>query len=266
MFSSLVFHVSPQKDCVMLPFQGHFIYSALLQRLSEHYPERAAEWHTENTIKPFTVSTLFPQQKAIHKSVRFEKSKEYFIRLTLIECDDLGKILDVFWKNPSITLGNESFEIKKISTTPQQHPLAFFLDFDAWKVKAMEYSTQDVFSFHFLSPTGFRSGERKVSLLPEPEKIFESLHLKATKLGILQQPECIDFHKALWIREIQELKTKVFEIKNISHRGFLGNVTFEIQINDSEFRQYVWKLVFLAPFLGVGMKTTFGMGQVSISF
>ncbi len=261
MFTSLVLRLSPTENAVLPPFSGHFAYSAVLKMLPENLSN---QWHAENVQKPFTVSSLLGTPKAEKKGVFLKSSKEYFLRITIVDADAFGVVLQKLWEQKKIILGAQTFEIKSIDTQPLQHPWAFFLTFDEWEEKARK-GGETIF-LHFTSPTAFRSGEKKLFILPDPEKIFASLAQKASQLKLLEKPERLDLGQAVWVSRLENINTHVFEMKQNFYRGFGGKIWMEMRTDKKEWQQYLWKLALLAPFLGVGTKTTMGMGQVQKNF
>lgn len=264
MFSSLVIRISPKETCILPPFQGYFVYAAILSLIQQHSFSDTTKWHDPNKIKPFTMSGLYPQSKMLSKGVSFYVGQEYSIRLSFIFPEDFEQMLHVLWNTSELILWGHVFYIRRVSTIPLQHKDAHFLLKDEWERKACTKS--NTFTLLFRSPTAFRSGTKKLTLLPEPSRVFQNLSQKSEALWLTIKPEGLDFNKALWIQAFWHMNTHVFEIKQRYYQGFTGRVRYEIQTSNEEWHNYIWKLAILSPYLGVGTKTTMGMGQTQIIY
>ncbi|MCD7902223.1 MAG: CRISPR-associated endoribonuclease Cas6 [Oscillospiraceae bacterium] len=120
-------------------------------------------------------------------------------------------------------------------------------------------------TFHLLSPVSFRQNGRYV-LFPQERLLLQSLIAKWNLTFPRYTLEDADAFQALetGIHIVDyRLRTSRYRIKNTKIPGFSGVVTLESRLPAP--LEEIWKLlVRFAPYCGIGIKTTLGMGGVSL--
>ena len=117
----------------------------------------------------------------------------------------------------------------------------------------------------YLSPTSFRR-DGVQELFPEPGLVFRSLYKKAAAIcgeWLTQEtapPDEFVPHIRVARYELQTIEAGFGQYKII---GCQGNVIYDCRrLNLPAYRRTVALLAAMAPFIGIGYKTTMGMGRV----
>lgn len=122
--------------------------------------------------------------------------------------------------------------------------------------------------FAFVTPTAFTksdgSGNRFVSVLPEPDDVFNCLMERWSQLGGPSLP--IDLHYYIrsggcLVCDIS-IRSITARLKERIQKGFIGKVTYELADRDPACVSAIHQLGRLAFFSGVGYQTARGMGAV----
>jgi CRISPR-associated endoribonuclease Cas6 len=125
----------------------------------------------------------------------------------------------------------------------------------------------DELVFEFTSPTAFKQTNRGYLADPSPRYILSSLYNRWNSFT--------DFSLPKSLRDVIETQLKLVDA-DVQRRtlsfargrkglipGFYGTVHITIQETSSDARRILNALADFAPFSGVGIKTTVGMGQVT---
>lgn len=122
------------------------------------------------------------------------------------------------------------------------------------------------FTLRFVSPTAFKESGTATSLLPAPGLVWQSL---SKRLGQVA-PGLADTHlmRQSWNEMLiaeYRLSTRQLEFPGYVMKGFVGNIRYIIPPDWSSQDLFRTSLLFeAAPFLGIGAKTTQGMGQIRL--
>ncbi len=118
-------------------------------------------------------------------------------------------------------------------------------------------------TLEMLSPASFKQSGRYV-IYPQERLILQSLIAKwnlTYPLYPLEDEDALGLMEAGLHIVDYRLRTTRYSIKGTKIPGFVGSVTLESRL--PEPMEQIWKLLVLfAPFCGLGIKTTLGMGGV----
>ncbi len=208
-------------------------------------PHRAGVVHKLPGPKPFTVAPLHRRDGLL--------------------CFTFTLLDDTLWPLVGHTLPNGA----AVEIADDRWPVAP----DGWQVTHRSYAelvamagTETRFTFHFRSPTSFRSQEMHYPL-PDPVLAFQSwltrwntfapepLRLNVNTLDLVSAHVAISRHR---------IETRAVTFDRFTQVGFVGHVTYRVVkrrlLNDDLLRRFNI-LADYAPFCGTGHKTTQGMGQ-----
>jgi len=226
------------------------------------YMRLADFWHTKNfpgeTLHGFLFS--FSGLKRYHESeikpfsLRLVKQEGKTLRWEVCAlCLDLAEKLSATQLPRKACLSNTRVSdmlISPVSSTNYGHLL--------------RPRTGTQFTFHFKSPTSFRSQGQQI-LFPAPELLFGSLMQKwnAFARKKITREIAEDFKKILVTR--YSLETQEISFSNYKIIGFTGEVCYRIPPGtDPVVKRVVNALARLAPYSGVGYKTPMGLGWVEV--
>lgn len=123
----------------------------------------------------------------------------------------------------------------------------------------------DISTIHFLTTTSFKvNGRYKV--LPDVEHIVSSMINQWNILSddVISEDEKTAITEGLVVRGFK-MHSSAFRLKKVSIPGFKGEITIEQKIKDQRIRDLWKKAAGLSQYTGLGIKTTLGMGGVSIN-
>ena len=131
-----------------------------------------------------------------------------------------------------------------------------------------DYERKDVI-VNFKTPTSFKKTSGGYEIFPSVKHIFNSLINKYEQFGD-DFNEITNNKNSLLeniIKNVEitgyELKTEKFGVKGSYIPGFIGKINFKIKGN-KEFTNTILKLLQFGEYSGVGLKSTMGMGAISI--
>jgi CRISPR-associated endoribonuclease Cas6 len=168
------------------------------------------------------------------------------------EIFDTVKKMKFFLKRDNIQLNPEFSEIIEIEEK----------DFiEKYLIKTPPHNT---FTLQFITSTAFKSNGKYV-IFPDCGLILKSIAGKWNSFA-----EELFFEDIGGISECVEitrynLKSSIYKLKKIDIPGFFGNITLKITAPEELCRQINLLLNF-APYCGVGIKNTLGMGGVATSW
>lgn len=138
-----------------------------------------------------------------------------------------------------------------------------------------------ILRMRLLTPTSFRIGARRqYTSGPDPRLIFgadDALQRDLRDSG--RNPRAtLWFHWLVWrgvvlhplsTEDLMQIPVTIrgdrMERWTGTHRGMVGDVTFDLSALDKGARATVWALARFAELRGVGIHTTYGMGRVRVS-
>ncbi|MCQ3933162.1 MAG: hypothetical protein DPW16_22160 [Chloroflexi bacterium] len=269
---------SPDQPRVTWPiYSGRAIYLWLLQRLENEAPPIANRLKHENRAKPLTASGLF-QAASIRPFHDSAKSGTFaWFRITSLDAN-LSAFLDHLAETlptQRIMLNDNHWVVESVIREATEHE---------WAQSAP--TTQDIrplnpsmaITLEFVTPTGFRRNDLKIPI-PQPDLVFGSLERRWRELEQTASPRDINFVMQHGITLLNyHIVTQKVNLKTEGVQvGYVGRVTFQMKplaqlethpaapksLADHylHMMQYIDQLASAAFFLGVGIKTTAGMGM-----
>jgi len=266
---SLVLHLQPENPNPERPLPrwwGRAAHALLLHIVQQADPALASRMHADadQPWRPFTVSNLlgsFPRGK-------FHPEKPYRLRLTSLDADLTALLLAA--AAPGGPLAPEAvveldFCRFRVLPPPQ--------DGDHWQMQttfvdlsrpwlSARCTPPRRFTFHFASPTAFKSRGRHMPV-PLPDWVFNSLLQRWNTFAPMAMPE----ETRRFANEVvgvsrYRLQSAVVPLKNGGRRiGAVGEATFIGLNHDRYWLSILATLARFALFSGVGVSTTMGMGQ-----
>jgi CRISPR-associated endoribonuclease Cas6 len=241
--------------------QGHRAHGLFLELLRQVDPELATALHAPAPTKPFTVAPLQGSMQ------RLRSGSGYTLRIALLRSDLFPAFARSFLQPgaPEIRLGDAGFAVREVLVTPGAHPWTSLATWDELRDQAAAAGELTV---HFVTPTAFTSGvdaagHKRIELFPQPAAVFGSLLRRWNDLA----PTPID-PELLGRVEIAPssyvLRTEMLRFAKSPQLGFTGFCRYTLRGDDADLR-WINALADAAFFLGVGYKTTQGMGLVRVT-
>ncbi len=248
---AVVLELAGEKRPHHLGRYAHGLFFELLARLD---PDLAGKLH-EAPRKPFTLSPLAGRSGGI------------FLRFAFLDDALFGPFLEALLAAApeGLALGEDRFVLKRVLATPEGHPLAGAM---TWEALVNAPARREI-RLRFLTPTVFVAskpgGRTRYVPLPDPRLILNSLLAKWQ-----QGPYPYNPKEEAALKNAFELDTEVSFFRGLRfHRlqagkgffpGFTGTVGLKLWSESLEVKQALGRLERLAFFSGVGAKTPYGMG------
>ena len=249
--------------------QGALAHAAFLDLVAAAAPDLAARLHDSGARQPFTISPLreLPEQ-ADADGYRLRAGARAALRLTLLDPDLFGAFLQrLLTAGPDLRLriGDVTFAVESAIGAPGSHRWAGYTTAGELRKAA---GTEQRIRMLFASPTAMSLGEKgtakqRMVLIPIPQYVFASLRGAWNRLTGDEIP--IGFEEwvadCVFVREVRDWQTAVYQLKRGTYPGGFGDVTFEALDPAPTFLRMLNLLADFAFYSGVGSKTTMGMGQ-----
>ena len=260
----LVFELAPHSNDYLYPEYAIGLHAWFLAQVQQINPELSRALHDEQSEKAFTISRLEGELLNSGKDLQLQADKTYRWYVNILSqpvaqwaaqwVQNLPTVVDL--RNAPLRI--VACEIALAPTTYTQ------------LLKPSPLGLQAV-QLTFVSPTSFRTKQHHFPL-PVPKNLFHSYLRRWNDFSEVKIPQDEFLN---WIEEtvlIHRLKlesAKVVAGKKGSVTGFTGAIELGLSkkaYENSDFAQYFYALVRLAPFCGTGHKTTFGLGQTRIGW
>lgn len=250
--------------------QGALAHAAFLDLVHAADPELAGRLHDSGGRQPFTISPLrdLPGAQPDEEGYRLRAGNRAALRLTLLDPALFTAFLQrLLAAGPDLRLriGDVTFAVESALGAPGSHPWAGYTTAAALRQAA---GAEPRIRMLFASPTAMNLGEKgpakqRMVLIPIPQYVFAALRGAWNRLTGDEIP--IDFEAwvadYVFIREVHNWQTAVYQLKRGTYPGGLGSVTFEALDTGSPHVRTLNLLADFAFYSGVGTKTTMGMGQ-----
>lgn len=250
--------------------QGALAHAAFFDLVAAADPDLAARLHDSGARQPFTLSPLhgLPEQ-ADAAGYRVRAGMRAALRLTLLD----PALFTAFLKrlltagpDLQLRLGDVTFAVEGALGAPGSHPWAGYTTAgDLRKAAGAEQRIRMLFA----SPAAVSLGEKgaakqRMILIPIPQYVFASLRGTWNRLTGDEIPIGFEAWVAdcVFVREVRNWQTAVYQLKRGTYPGGHGDVTFEALDPAPTFLRMLNLLADFAFYSGVGTKTTMGMGQV----
>ncbi|WP_110515523.1 CRISPR-associated endoribonuclease Cas6 [Herpetosiphon llansteffanensis] len=238
--------------------QGHRAHALFLELIKASDPALSEQLHAASQTKPWTVTPLPQQARRLHNG------ESYPLRVAFLQANLYWPFAQSFLQRPQqqLRLGSSNFKLHAIHTTSQDSAWA---GTSTWQTLVDQAQASDEVTLWFATPTCFklgrdRTGKQRIGVLPDGQSVFQSLLRRwnafaPTPLASCEQLEQFDIQ----IKRYQ-LHTDMLHAQN-KQLGFLGKVCYKLA-GDLHERRILTTLADAAMYLGVGAKTTQGMGLV----
>lgn len=250
--------------------QGALAHAAFFDLVRAADPELAGRLHDSGARQPFTISPLrdLPGAHPDEDGYRLRAGNRTALRLTLLDPALFTAFLQrLLAAGPDLRLriGDVTFAVESAIGAPGSHPWAGYTTAAALRQAA---GAEPRIRMLFASPTAINLGEKgpakqRMVLTPIPQYVFAALRgtwnrLTGDEIPIEFEAWVADY---VFVREVRNWQTAVYQLKRGTYPGGLGDVTFETLDTGSPDVRTLNLLANFAFYSGVGTKTTMGMGQ-----
>lgn len=250
--------------------QGALAHAAFLDLVRAADPELASRLHDSGSRQPFTISPLrdMPGAHPDGEGYRLRTGNRAALRLTLLDPALFTAFLQrLLARGPELRLriADVTFAVESAIGAPGSHPWAGYTTAAGLRQAA---GGEPRIRILFASPTAINLGEKgparqRMVLTPIPQYVFAALRgtwnrLTGDEIPIEFEAWVADY---VFVREVRNWQTAVYQLKRGTYPGGLGDVTFEALDARSPHVRTLNLLADFAFFSGVGTKTTMGMGQ-----
>jgi CRISPR-associated endoribonuclease Cas6 len=250
--------------------QGVLAHAAFLDLVHAADPSLAARLHDSGARQPFTISPLrdLPGRAGEDGSYLLRAGNRIWLRLTLLDPELFTAFLKrLLAAGPGLRLriGDGTFAVESAIGAPGSHPWAGYTTAGELRTAAR---TEQRIRMIFASPTAVSLGEKgsakqRMVLIPIPQYVFAALRGSWNRLTGDDLP--IGFEEwvaeCVFVREVRNWQTAVYQLKRGIYPGGQGDVIFEALDPAPTFLRMFNLLADFAFYGGVGSKTTMGMGQ-----
>ena len=263
MLASFAIQIRPEQNAFLPLSLGSTLHALFLALITDSQPELARQLHSDQPVKPFTVSPLEGKFARTGSHLVALSDNTYWFRFTVLTEEvftALNKtLLGKFTSKSRINLNGNDFSLASVTLEPTVD--------NAWGgISSFEEIYEDAatepdISFLFYSPTAFR--HKRMNLpLPTPSLIWSSLWEKWNAFAPIaissEFKDYADEHIAL---ARYNLRTRMINLADAGQVGFTGKCQYLCLSRDSHWLRQMNALADFALYSGVGAKTTMGMGQ-----
>lgn len=262
LFVEFLIKIKPMKTHSLPKSTGKSLYGFLLNVIRKADPALSKVLHDYRGPKPFTVSRLIGKLEYEDGTAFISENQKYLVRFTsiseLVSRAIIETLSPVFAKGETFFLWGEEFEILSFEVS-SLNGYPSVLNMDMIINAAEKVSNQvDKAMIKFVSETAFRYKDRNI-LFPLPEVVFPSIWKRL--ISVAQ----IDIEEPKWAEKVKisryDLKTSVANIDKIPFQGFKGFIELDFSSLEMPEIKDLLILCISINYLGIGTKTTMGMGQ-----
>ena len=239
------------------------LHAWFLDQVRQLDPDLSAYLHDGESEKPFNISALEGQLFPTGKQLQLEANQILHWQVNALSAK-VAEFLQLWLTQlpQTLKLRDATLQIKQVRIAHPPTTYAQLLQPPA------KYSQVNL---SFISPTSFRRKGHHFPL-PVPVNLFHSYLRRWNDFSQIpiSQADFLD-----WIDENVIIHQHRLESVNVaagkrgSVTGFTGAISCGLSkaaLANTEFTQLFYALVKLAPYCGTGHKTTFGLGQTSLSW
>lgn len=259
---ALVLHLRPQDGRPLSAVQGHGLHGLFMELVRRVDSEMSNELHARALSKHFTVATLPPEPGQ-------RRFCGIVLRVTLLQSGLFQSVTHALLEQsvrPAMRLGQTSLVLDDVYGTAESHPWAGYSQFARLFADVVP---ADELSLHFARPTSMSQGtlpgcnKQRWQVLPLPEAVFGSLARRWNDLAPREVRLPGKSEVQAMCREVLVnrycLETVTHQLRKQKQIGFVGQCRYELPA-DPDVRRTLTLLADAAFYLGVGAKTTQGMG------
>lgn len=251
-------------DGALQPTQGHHALAAFYNLVEQVDPVLASALHDADARKPFTLSPLHGLPPQQHGEVHLRAGHECWLRVTLagnVMFETFIHHMMYGSTHPTIRLGELTFGVSAVLTSPGSHPWATYTTDDALLCQAR---ADETLALEFASPFSFSLGNSRFELMPRPELLFGGLARKWAQWCDAPLPVPLDetwLSRNVLVREWR-IESRAPRYGRQVQVGSQGTLTYQIFDADVPLACTLSALTDFAFYAGIGRKTTQGMGQI----
>jgi CRISPR-associated endoribonuclease Cas6 len=264
--------------------QGALAHAAFLDLVHAADPDLADRLHDSGARQPFTLSPLrdlpAPRSTGVAavpapigattegRPYELRAGHRASLRLTLLDPDLFMAFLRrLLAAGPDLRLriGDVTFAVESAIGAPGSHPWAGYTTAGELRDRA---GTEPRIRLLFASPTAINLGQKdaakqRMILIPAPRFIFGALRGTWNRSTGDEIPLAFEtwVDEFVFVREVRNWQTAVYQLKRGVHPGGFGDVSFEALDRDAVHLRTLNLLADFAFYSGIGSKTTMGMGQ-----
>lgn len=254
---ALVLHLVPEGGGSPPAAPGHQVHALLLELVRQSDPDLANELHASAPGKPFTVAALPSGRRMDPLALRVALLSPVLFQPVL-------QALLAQVQRPALRLGGTALVLHDVLGTPGSHPWA---GYSSYAALADAVAPCARLTLEFVTPTAISQGSdvrgrKKLELLPLPGAVFGALWRRWQALA----PSALHLDAALTRAAWEEtlvseyrMQTRTEQMNSGPQKGFVGTCSYELP-PDPQQQEVLTLLADAAFYLGVGAKTTRGMG------
>ncbi|WP_339460813.1 CRISPR-associated endoribonuclease Cas6 [Nodularia spumigena] len=239
------------------------LHAWFLDQVRQLDPDLSAYLHDGESEKPFNISALEGQLFPTGKQLQLEANQILHWQVNALSAK-VAEFLQLWLTQlpQTLKLRDATLQIKQVRIAHPPTTYAQLLQPPA------KYSQVNL---SFISPTSFRRKGHHFPL-PVPVNLFHSYLRRWNDFSQIpiSQADFLDWiDENVIIHQHRLESVKVAAGKRGSVTGFTGAISCGLSkaaLANTEFTQLFYALVKLAPYCGTGHKTTFGLGQTSLSW
>ena len=239
------------------------LHAWFLDQVRQLDPDLSAYLHDGESEKPFNISALEGQLFPTGKQLQLEANQILHWQVNALSAK-VAEFLQLWLTQlpQTINLRGATLQIKQVRIAHPPTTYAQLLQPPA------KYSQVNL---SFISPTSFRRKGHHFPL-PVPVNLFHSYLRRWNDFSQIpiSQADFLDWiDENVIIHQHRLESVKVAAGKRGSVTGFTGAISCGLSkaaLANTEFTQLFYAFVKLAPYCGTGHKTTFGLGQTSLSW
>ena len=244
---------------------GHGELACFLDLVRRVDPALSAALHANERLKPFTVSPLTLDRETPAHDGR----ARFWLRMTALD----ERLADIVARPATdrVRIGRVTLDVTAVVTQPWRHAWAGAASYERLVNAVQAAATDSAVVLEFHTPTAFSSNVRNVvRLFPEPALVFRSLGKRwnthaGERFAIddeLLQELCDGIRVERYALETREAPLG----PRTRSKGFIGTCEYSAgRRGATDCRRFLRLLAEFAFFAGVGLRTTMGMGQVSLA-
>lgn len=240
---------------------GYHVHALFLNIIRSANPALAEKLHADESVKPFTVSTLIGKKDRKGARITISTQTAFSLRLTFLDTAVFSHFIDgaLKWGEKPVEIAGLPFRVAEVVTAPRNGMQNAFGSYRGILDNAGAARQLDM---EFMTPTVFRSGGKRNNVFPEPALVFRSYWNRWQALSPIRMDDNLNsFLDKINVTRYR-LETVIWDFGSYQEVGFSGACRFEIDRAFPEDKvTCINALADFAQFCGTGAKTTMGMGQ-----
>ncbi len=258
MLAAVDIRLAPASDARAPHPCGHQVHAALLAAVNRVDRRAASELHRDAQVKPFSVSTLWPRMRVQGDVLEIPGHTECRIRLATLDRPTFeafsSALMPLAAVRGSLVINGTDYIVQDVGMCGRSGGAASWSDLCARE--------REEYALKFVSPTAFRRRGLNVPL-PDPQLVLGSLWQRWEAFSTEPfSPQTLEELTGCVALSVTDIHTRVWRFPRYMMVGFVGIAAFRLTGRPSRDALRLFNgLMNLAPFSGVGYKTTMGMGQ-----